>query len=395
MCKKKQRLFAILICVFVVFFVGCNVTTEPEVPESTPTADHEIAENSIVLGELSKNDNYVVGRGFSEVVRVFNCNNPLQRNDTLTEVKAVERSVEWYIAGQVGAEVEASVIAAGTSVQTAIETGYTIQVSDNLQRSRTIDLPVNANSAVEYIIEWKPIVWSGLLPFKHSSGESFIEYTYVRIAFGEVIDFVDKTAENCGPSAASTASESENIEVPTPSSNENVAAPIPTESTIISSSGSYSQSDIDALIGAGNWVCIPGWGSGISIKNLPTNFEVKYPIIRIDNKQGFYYPGNIVPDGGLATGWLDGPLPNNPCETQQRNIAREEVDALVGIGNWRCQSQTPNGISIWNVPQNFVVQFPLSSVDKLDNRYYLGDVVPSNDLATGWLQGEILRDECP
>lgn len=88
-------------------------------------------------------------------------------------------------------------------------------------------------------------------------------------------------------------------------------------------------------------------------------------------------------------------MPNNPCETQQRNITREEVDAIVGVGNWRCQSQTPNGISIWNVPQNFVVQFPLSTVDKLDSRYYLGDVVPSNDLATGWLQGEILRDECP
>ena len=202
MIEKRQRLLAILISVFLIFVVGCNVTTEPEILDTIPTVEHEIADNAIVLGELNKNDNYVVGRGFNEVVSVFNCNNPLQRNDTLTEVKAVERSVEWYIAGQVGAEVEASVIAAGASVQTAIETGYTIQVSDNLQRSRTIDLPVDANSAVEYVIEWKPIVWSGLLPFKHRSGESFIEYTYVRLAFGEVVNFVDKTAENCGSSAA-------------------------------------------------------------------------------------------------------------------------------------------------------------------------------------------------
>lgn len=174
---------------------------------------------SITLGEIQKSKGGILyGLAYRETITVKNCNNPLPRNDSLTETKTVERTVSWNIAGEIGGDAEASVIAAGAKIEATIASGYELEVNDALQRSRTIDLPVDANSSVAYIVEWKPIIWSGILPFTFQDGQSRIEYQYEYLVFGEVVDFIDKTSEDC--ENISTIEEKEIEEVITDASQE-------------------------------------------------------------------------------------------------------------------------------------------------------------------------------
>ncbi|MCA9940042.1 MAG: hypothetical protein KC418_15485 [Anaerolineales bacterium] len=186
----------IIIATAHLLLASCTVA-EPSEPPAT-----QIADSLVRFGELQKMDGFTEGISFQETVTVWNCRNPLQRSDSLNEVRTVEKAIEWYIVGEVGADVEASVLAASASVNGTIASGYTLEVTDRLERSRSLELPVGSNSSVEYIVEWRPVVWSGFIPFIYQSGESRIEYQYERIAFGEVKDFHDRTAEDCGISSA-------------------------------------------------------------------------------------------------------------------------------------------------------------------------------------------------
>lgn len=209
---------------------ACTVTEKTPEPPAT-----QVADSLVKFGQLQKNDGYTEGVSFRETVTVWNCGNPLQRSDSLTEVRTVEKAIDWYIEGEVGADVKASVLAASATINESIASGYTLEVTDRLERSRSLNLPVGPNSSVAYIVEWRPVVWSGFLPFSYQSGESRIEYQYQKIAFGQVKDFRDQTAADCGispnppqpdptaPSSPATpnvpASTPEASALPTPSPN--------------------------------------------------------------------------------------------------------------------------------------------------------------------------------
>jgi hypothetical protein len=160
------------------------------------------------------------------------------------------------------------------------------------------------------------------------------------------------------------------------------------------STSSFTWEDVDAALGQGNWYCIDGWPTSVSVLNVPQGFVVAYPLISLDKQDRRYYFGENVPGGGLATAWLQDELPNNVCTEAQPIISRNDIDALFGSSNWYCLSDTPNGIKVRNVPSDFVVQSPVALLDKLDIRYKKGDVVPSNGPATAWLQGNYPQDQC-
>jgi len=172
-----------LISLFLILLlVGCG-------PPAT-----EVAESEPQLGELEKDGDFTYGEPIVEWVRVLNCDNPLPRSDFLRESRGVERNITW------SADLELGGYAGiGAGVEGKIATGYQLEVSEQIELSREIELPVQAFSSVEYPIRWQTLVWSGRLPFKLSSAEGRIDYLYTRHLFGEVVSgFRDRTSEDCG-----------------------------------------------------------------------------------------------------------------------------------------------------------------------------------------------------
>ncbi len=154
------------------------------------------------------------------------------------------------------------------------------------------------------------------------------------------------------------------------------------------------QQAIDRLFGAGNWRCMDGFPSGISIDKIPANFVVGPPFISVDTGNGTFGFGETASSKGYATGWLERALPNNKCSLTQTQMTRSVVDQMVGSGNWFCFDAVTSGVMIRNVPPNFVVRSPTNFVDKDEVRYYQGMSVPNSGLATLWFSGNLPVGEC-
>jgi len=183
-----KRLFPVLLCAFLITLGACQ--GEPPTPGS-----------AVQFGQLQKVDGFTYGAEFRETIRVLNCDNPLGRSDTLTEAKMISRNVSWSIVGELGANADVSAVVAGAGVEASIANGYELAVDEELSRGRELELPVSPYASAEYDIVWKPIVWSGFLPFSLQAGEGRIEYLYQQVAFGEVAAYRDHTAEDCGRTA--------------------------------------------------------------------------------------------------------------------------------------------------------------------------------------------------
>lgn len=83
-------------------------------------------------------------------------------------------------------------------------------------------------------------------------------------------------------------------------------------------------------------------------------------------------------------------------ELSLSSFSREDVSRALGERNWRCFPDRLDGVAFIDVPQNYVVQYPISNVDKEGIKYNLGEVVPASGSATAWLQGKLRSgDECP
>lgn len=85
---------------------------------------------------------------------------------------------------------------------------------------------------------------------------------------------------------------------------------------------------------------------------------------------------------------------NDPGQTRE-TFNRAQVDAVLGAGNWACFPDRIDGIAVRSVPENYVVTYPLSAVDK-GTKYVTGEAVPGTGGATAWLAGTLAsREECP
>ena len=180
--------------------------------------------------------------------------------------------------------------------------------------------------------------------------------------------------------------------LPTQESATTITEEVPTGSIVYPE---FSESDIDKVVGAGNWMCVDGYPTSVSIDNIPVDFVVQYPFSRVDKDEESFPVGAVVPQGSYATGWLEGELPNNKCSLFQPKVTMREIDMLLGKGNWSCLSQYPNGVRVENVPSNLIVNSPIILVDKNNVRYYKGEKVQSGNVATVWFANEISLSECP
>ncbi len=293
-------------------------------------------------------------------------------------------AVQWEVGGTagVGLKIGDGVIPGGVDLSTTLEGRYASSFDQGVQQGTGWDLPAEPNTIVVYTLMWREVWQRGYVDVRLADQD--MVRVNVRYRTGILSDIVGKQIQFCGDATpvAQSSPVSQSWQQPT--------MVVPSRP-----SGSFTEKDLDTLLGAGNWRCIDGFPNAVSIDSLPFNFVVRFPLIRVDAKDKFYYEGDIVPDAGYyATGWLVGDLPNNSCSRTRPHITRSDIDGLLGAGNWRCLADYPTGVKVVNVPPSFVVRHPAIFVDKEDRRYYQGETVPSGGPATVWFPVSI-ANECP
>lgn len=190
------------ILVKLVFLLSaCQSPTPVDMEKQSPTPESVTVQvTDLELGVIQRDGEYTSST-YQETIQVYNCKNPLQRNDKLHETRTLEREIKTTVVYEVGGGADINAIIAGANVDSHIAAGYDLAISELIERGREIDLPVGPYSSVEYVILWQPRVWHGYLPFKIQSSAGRIEYSYKGVAFGEVVDYIDRTLEVCAASA--------------------------------------------------------------------------------------------------------------------------------------------------------------------------------------------------
>lgn len=182
----------------VIFLSACAPFIDSEVEPGALNTTVPTLQVPVTWGEIEKDAGYTLSEPFQQVVPVWNCDVPQQRNERLVETRTIARTISTNVVASTAVKAEAGVILANAAIEGQIASGYELEVGDEIQRSLELDLPVGPFKSVEFIVEWQPRVWSGVLPFSVQSGEGRIEYAYQRIAFGRIVGFTDHTEEVCG-----------------------------------------------------------------------------------------------------------------------------------------------------------------------------------------------------
>lgn len=365
---KWKSIISILLTA--IFVSSCNLEAEQTaIPE--PIVGPVIPEGNIDIVELD-----------STIETVRNCgggNSAITKHPSMTALTG--HAVEWVFSGEagVGFTIGGGVIPGGVDLSGSLQGSVALANSVGVAQAIAWDLPAEPNSIMEYTLEWREVWQNGYVNVR-TTPESKPERIDVRYRTSIQSDIIGQRELSCDEQSASPTQAI--IIQPTPKSTQQ-------------SQQAYTIDDINRIIGVGNWRCIDGFPSGISIDNLPQNFVVALPFTRIDKQSEFYYAGATVTGGGYATGWLLSNLPENNCSLTQPEITKLAIDQLVGTGNWQCLEQYPTGVKVSNVPSGFTVQSPAIFVDKDMKRYYKGDAVPSGGPATVWFPNEVPFSECP
>lgn len=161
-----------------------------------------------------------------------------------------------------------------------------------------------------------------------------------------------------------------------------------------------NKKSLDHLLGEGTWFCFSERQDAVGTNNLPKNLAVQLPIAKIERNGLFYTIGDTVSGSGSATIWLEGILPSDECPNLTHDTTpimpnKSALDSVLGIGNWRCLDNIENAVIVLNIPNEFLVQSPVSSVDKNGQKYGLGQYVPPGGEATIWLQFSLSKGICP
>lgn len=363
--KKYSLVFVAMVMVLTSCGTGTTNIQTPKVGPLVPTGQVETVE----LGATVENV-WNCGNGGGTIVK-----HPSRSIST-------NHSVEWEVGGTtgVGVTIGEGVVPGGVDLSASLEGHYRSQFDTGSQQSTSWDLPAEPNTIVDYTLIWREVWETGYIDVLINNSNKRVNVRY-RTNIGS--EMVGKQVKSCDGSVTIP-------EQPTQSTSVQ-----PTQSVNVQPLSSFTQDDINRLMGSGNWHCIDGFPNSISIDNIPSGFVVQSPFVRIDRQDKFYYQGDIVLGNGYATGWLENNLPNNTCSLEQPQVTQASINGLIGAGNWYCLTDYPTGVKVRNVPSGFVVQSPAIMVDKNNIRYYKGQSVPSGGAATVWFANNVPQSECP
>ncbi len=311
-------------------------------------------------------------------------------------------AVEWEVGGKtgIGLIIGGGELPVEVNLSAALEGHYAQSISEEVTHGTGWNLPAEPGTIIIYTLQWYEMWQPGYIDVVIRGDTPFRVNVLYRIGFqSEIInkEFPDcpddippgqPSPENNIQPAATPLALSTQVSVTLVPQSTPSPVSIPTsvpQGTIVD--------DINRLVGEGNWHCLAGWPTGISVRQIPSGFTVQSPFIQVDSRTGVYKPGQTVPQGQPGTGWLSQRLPNNPCSTDRPYISRDKLNSMLGEGNWTCLPGFQNGIIVYSMPQNFIVESPIITVDIQSGVYWPGEAVPAGGGATVWLQSNF--SECP
>lgn len=392
-------------CAAVVMFLALAVCTSclPATGEPEPGAGPGGAEGgSGANQEVRLPESIVIGTTLPverpvdvEVVSLPNCGGTGTLTQSLGTQTSVLRGVTLGAVARLGGGAEVAIPeTARIYLQAEIEGHYEDEYQRANARLDSISMTAAPNTHVAYEIVWEEQSYTSLVNYTLAGVFQEADYTFIL----QVPKVIDSREVMCPDKAPESAAPAETKPETQPGSVPEVAQPetAPSEPAAPqSSTGTVNTGVLDSLLGSGNWHCIDGFPNGVTIDRVPRGLTVASPMIRVDKLGDFYFPGNSVPEGGLATVWFQANISGMDCTTTQAVVTRSDIDGLLGQGNWYCLPDYPTGVKAINVPNGFVVKQPMTSVDKLDVRYYKGDVVPAGGEATVWFSNNVYPNECP
>ena len=80
---------------------------------------------------------------------------------------------------------------------------------------------------------------------------------------------------------------------------------------------------------------------------------------------------------------------------QAKAVMRSDIDALFGSGNWFCFPDRPDSVGVKKLPEQFIVKYPLISVDISGYTFTVGQTAGGVAGGTAYLQTVIPHNQCP
>lgn len=369
--------------------VACDIVLPDSQPSAAPTP-------SYTLGNLRPGNSEIRQR--TTFHRVRNCqgtNNPLRLSSNYN----LSNSVEWRVGSRAGfgVQIGSDAVPISISLEAALDGQLAAQVTSGENRAEEQTLSGLPNAIVEYEIHWFETWQSATIPLIPPIGDVLpIEVTYLTNVQTEI---ANENVFEC-PNAPQTSQLPTQVPFPTQVSSLRTEA-APTTSPVVSSISSA----LDALFGANNWFCFPDKQNAVGVRFLPPGLVVRSPIDQIDTYVGSFYQGETVSIRTGATAWLEGFIPLDSCPASQRqallnwtpdgrSVTREYLDNVFGSQNWECSDQFSFLILVDELPQDFYVEYPFTSVDTSTHlNYGVGDIVPGGSGASVWTL-EISRSQC-
>lgn len=374
----REALFLIVCGGAAVGLMACSSN-----PLISPSSSAPVVDPVVLVGQPETRD---LGPSAETIWNCGSGGGPVVKSPSMSV--ATNWAVEWEVGGVVGTGVRIGdgVIPGGVDLSASLEGHNVVKLGEDVEKRIEWSLPAEPNTVVVYTLMWREIWQSGYVNVRLSD-QQVVRVT-VRYRTGIQSEIVGKRVQPCNsesPSSPQVLTTSQAQQRPLAVTSSSPGRTLRT----------FTEEDLNALLGKDNWRCIDGAPNGVSINSLPANFVVRFPLVRIDFKDKFYYEGDLVPVAGhYATGWLASALPNNTCSMVKPNATRSEIDRMFGIGNWHCLPDYPTGIRVVDMPSRFVVQRPVMFVDKGTTRYYHGEPVPEGGPATVWFPANI-SSECP
>jgi len=173
--------------------------------ETTPTVKPP-DESAVVVGEVVEMGNPTPVPAETETETVCNCGIV---DGTMT--KQVEMSytasyaIMWEYGGEIGFDVSVEPLGVGGTIGEAISAAYGEQWESSRTRAIGFPLTAEADTNMEYTIEWREVWQAGHIPISTAGEQEQVEYRYLVRIDGDIVDSRDLgCAQGCEAGVAPT-----------------------------------------------------------------------------------------------------------------------------------------------------------------------------------------------